>query len=326
MNYRYDVQLMVKAAEMYYTDRLTQEEIARQLKVSRSSVSLILSEALEKGIIEITVKDPQLSNESIAEKYKTLFPVRECHIISTSIKDPDAVIGIVAERTVAVYNKIIENGETVGLAWGRTCYEFVARYKASKVLNETRIVPLIGGSDQSAKYFQLNEMVRQFAEKLSGTPFFIHAPAVTASKEDRNMFMTSSVMQPILEKWKNMDVIITGIGAPPGNHQTSDENKRYWPGKRPLGEETIAGNLQKENAVGDICAQYFDINGRFIGGLSENIIGISDDNLRNTRTVIGVAVGPEKALSVVGALRTGVIDVFVCDEPTALRVLAVMEH
>lgn len=321
MNYRYDVQLMVKAAEMYYTERLTQEEIARQLKVSRSSVSLILSEALEKGIIEIRVKDPQLSNESVAEKFKTLFPVRECHIISTSIKDPDAVIGIVAERAVAVYNKIIENGQTVGLAWGRTCYEFVARYKASKVLNETRIVPLIGGSDQSAKYFQLNEMVRQFAEKLNGTPFFIHAPAVTASTEDRNMFMTSSVMLPILEKWKSMDVIITGIGAPPGNN---DENERFWPGKRPLGEETIAGNLQKENAVGDICAQYFDIDGRFIGGLSENIIGISDGDLRNTRTVIGVAVGPEKALSVVGALRTGVIDILISDELTALRVLSVL--
>lgn len=322
MNYKYDVQLMVKVAQMYYTDKCKQEEIAHQLKISRSSVSLILSEALEKGIVEFKVRDPLLNNDTIANKFEELFPIQKCYIIATSIKEADTIRGIVAERAVKILNEIIVDGQNVGLAWGRTCYEFIARYNSSKQFSGVSVFPLIGGSNQTARHFQVNEMVRQLAEKMGGTPFFIHAPAI-ASIVDREMLMNSSVMQAILGKWRNMDIVVTGIGAPPMTPDFPYGKTGFLPSARPLGEEAFVDNLQRQNAVGDICAQYFDISGQFIKGLSENIIGASQKDLKNAKTVIGLAVGTDKAFSVIGALRTGVINIFVCDEHTALEVLKI---
>ena len=42
MGFKYDVELMVNVAKMYYIEGLKQDEIAHQVKVSRSSISLIL--------------------------------------------------------------------------------------------------------------------------------------------------------------------------------------------------------------------------------------------------------------------------------------------
>lgn len=321
MNYKYDVQLMVKVARMYYMDRLKQEEISRKLDVSRSLVSMILSEALEKGIVEIRIRDPFMNNEDIAKKFEQIFHLKKCYIISTSLKQSDTVRGIVAQRAVSVFNDIVKDGDTVGLAWGRTCYDFVSLLEKTAKVSGVSIVPLIGGSDQTAKHFQINEMVRVFAAKVDGTPIFIHAPAMTVTREDKKLFMTSSVMAPVLEKWQNLDVIVTGIGAPPGTLEARDGKPSFWHSARPLGEEAFVDNLVKQNAVGDICAQYFNIDGQFINDVSDNTIGVSQIDLKNAKTVIGFAGGVEKAASIIGALRTKVIDVFVFNEQTALEVL-----
>jgi DNA-binding transcriptional regulator LsrR (DeoR family) len=53
----------------------------------------------------------------------------------------------------------------------------------------------------------------------------------------------------------------------------------------------------------------------------ERIIGASLDQLRSIDCVVAVAGGLNKATSVLGALRTGVIDVLVTDDIAARRVL-----
>ncbi len=322
MDYKYDVQLMVKASRMYYMDRLKQDDIAKKLDISRSLVSMILSEALEKGIVEIRIRDPFMNNENIAKQFEDIFPLKKCYIISTSLKQSDTVRGIVAQRAVSVFNDIVQDGDFVGLAWGRTCYDFISSFESTEKPSGVSVVPLIGGSDQIAKYFQINEMVRLFAAKINGTPVFIHAPALTASRQDRDLLMASSVMETVLEKWQNLDVIVTGIGAPPGTLEARDGKPSFWHSARPKGEEVFVENLVKENAVGDICAQYFNIDGEFISGVSDSIIGVSQEGLRNAKTVIGFAGGAEKAVSIIGALRTRVIDIFVCNEQTAIEVLS----
>ena len=47
MSTKFDVSLMVKVAQMYYNDGMKQEEIAGSLSISRSLISMILTEAKE---------------------------------------------------------------------------------------------------------------------------------------------------------------------------------------------------------------------------------------------------------------------------------------
>ena len=51
--------LLVHVAQLYYQQNLNQSEISKIVVLSRPTVSRMLEEALEVGIVEIIVKDPK---------------------------------------------------------------------------------------------------------------------------------------------------------------------------------------------------------------------------------------------------------------------------
>ncbi len=318
MNTKFDISLMVKVAQMYYNDGMKQEEIAGHLSISRSLISLILTEAKEVGIVEINVRNPLTNNDDLSQKYKELFQLSDCVIIPTAVQDAGTLRRLIAQRAVEVFNSEAVSSNSIGIAWGRTCYQFVNSYKAEKELKDITIVSMIGGSNQTAEYFQVNEMARKLAEKMNGLAYFIHAPALTASIEEKELYMQSSSMQTIVEKWNDLDIVICGIGTLPGVNES--EREKY------IGEYEIYKQLQRDQAVGDICARYFNIKGEFIkDDYYDRVIGVPVEGLQKAKKIICIASGLEKTQAILGALHTKVIDTFICDEQTAKAVLKNIE-
>jgi DNA-binding transcriptional regulator LsrR (DeoR family) len=319
MNTKFDISLMVKVAQMYYTEGMKQEEIAGHLSISRSLISMILTEAKEAGIVEIKIRNPLVNNDELSNTFKTLFGLMDCVIIPTAVQDSGTLRRLIAQRAVEVFNSEASNASMVGLAWGRTCYQFVDSYKADREWKDIGIVPLIGGSNQTAGYFQVNEMVRQLAEKMSGQPNFIYAPALTESVEEKELYLQSSSMQGIIEKWSALDIIVSGVGTLPDIN--GSERETY------IGEYEIYKQLEESHAVGDICARYFTVKGEFIRDDYYNrVIGIPIESMQKARKTICFACGQEKVQSILGALRTKMISIFICDEQTAKAVLKYMEQ
>lgn len=316
MNTKFDISLMVKVAQMYYNDGMKQEEIAGSLSISRSLISMILTEAKEAGIIEINVRNPLVNNEELSNHFKQLFGLKECVIIPTAVQDTGTLRKLVVQRAVEVFNSEVTSG-TVGLAWGRTCYQFVDAYKADSEKKGFSVVSLIGGSNQTADYFQLNEMVRLFAEKLNGTAHFIHAPALTASNEEKELYINSSSMKIVKEKWEKLDAVICSVGTLPS---INDKDRETYTGEYEI------FSRDKNPAVGDMCARYFNIKGEFVKDEHyDRVISIPIENLKKAKKIICMASGSEKTNSILGALRTGIIGVFICDEQTAKGVLKCIE-
>jgi deoxyribonucleoside regulator len=313
MNSRYDISLMVKVADMYYNSGLKQEEIAKELHISRSSISMILTEAKEHGIVEINIRNPLLNNDELSQQFELTFNVKKCYIIPTKIQDSDILTKLAGERMAQVFSEEVEDYNTVGIAWGRTLYECMSSYKPVKKLTGVNIVPLVGATDRVQRRYQLNEMVRIFASKVDGTPTFIYAPAIPALKKDKDLYMKSSLMQELLQKWRSIDIALIGVGSPP---RSSGQN---------LAEEKNGLNIAEAGIpIGDILARHFDKDGCFIKDeFSERVIGISPEDLSNAKKVICAASGMEKSVSILGALKTDIIDIFISDEQTAKEVLRV---
>lgn len=311
---KYDMELMVKVAQMYYVENMKQEKIAKQLQISRSLISMILTEAREVGIVEINVRNPLSNNSELAKEIKSLFDLKDCIIVPTAVQDVGTLRKLVAQRAVSVFNKEVGENDIVGMAWGRVIHQFISYYKPEKALKDIKLVPLIGGSDQRASYFQINEMIRVLAEKIDGHPYFIHAPAVTQSVEEREFFMNSSSMQAILELWNNLDIILCGIGTLPNANKVDRETY--------TGEYDLYKQLEKKKAVGDIIARHMNINGEFISHeYSDRIIGVPLEMMKKTKKVISMTTGMEKTYTALGALNTKIIDIFISDEHTAKGIL-----
>lgn len=319
MSSRYSMDLMVNVAHMYYTQGLKQEEIAKRVSVSRSSISLILSEAKEWGVVDIRIRDPRENNVSMAREFESRFGLKQCIVLPTKVREPDYLMHMVAQRAVSVFNEVIRTSDTVGIAWGRTCYEFM--HQCTECLAESgqvKVVPLVGSSNRSIKVYQMNEVVRQFADKVRGKAHFIHAPVFPPDMKDFLLYWDSASMNVIKSLWDRMDIAIVSIGAPPAQYADSVAEI--------IENGTTEAEAIRERAVGDICARFFDMEGNFIeDDIFKSTIAVPVESLRKAKTCICVVTGEQKTTSIIGGLRTKLIDILVTDEGTAGRVLATLD-
>lgn len=318
MGTRYDVHIMVQVAQMYYMDGLTQEKIANELGISRSAISMILTEARDFGIVDIKIKNPETNNDEISQKMLEKFKLKKCFVIPVNAKLQRMLTRIVATQGGAIVEKEIENHSSLGFAWGTTCYECMSVFRNSENVYDVQVVPLIGGTNRIASEYQLNEMVRMMAEKLQGLPLFMYAPALADTIEEKEMYMKSAFMQPVIEKWKTLDVALISVGAPP----------EYYNSKMQFDPSEVKQEFESDptRTVGDICARRFNMRGEFLDNeYNQRIIGISENDLRSVNKVICVAAGDHKVLSILGALRANIIDTLVTDENTASRILGIAD-
>jgi len=317
MKARYDIHLMVQVSKMYYIDGFTQEKISKQLGISRSAISMILSEAREFGIVQISIKDPKNNVEEVSAAFIERFGLKGCLVIPTGIDSQRLITKVVASQGAYFAEKVLKSHSTVGIAWGSTCYEFMMSFGNDSKLNDINVVPMIGGTSRISSEYQLNEMVRMFAEKLQGSPSFIYAPAIAESISDKELYMQSMSMKSIVDKWNMMDAAIVSAGAPPefySNKMIDDPEQM-----KPVYE------TNEDKVVGDICARRFNIQGKFLqNDYSARIMGISEEDLRRIEKVICIAAGRQKILSIIGAMRTKVIDYLVTDESTGRSVLSLL--
>jgi DNA-binding transcriptional regulator LsrR (DeoR family) len=115
-------------------------------------------------------------------------------------------------------------------------------------------------------------------------------------------------------QWTKLALAVVGIGGTPEGH----------PGYRTvvdrLGEDSRE-DLRQLGAVGDLSGHFYRADGTFLADWSERVLAIPVDALRRLNGVFAVAAGRGKARPILGALRTGVIDVLVTDRPTAEAVM-----
>lgn len=315
---KYDFETMVQVAKLYYNNNMNQQDIARKFGWSRSMVSMILSEAKESGIIEIKIHDPMNNDEALSSVLKEKFGLKDCIVVPTSATSRPLLTKIVAGQAAILSVKHMLSHSSVGIAWGTTCYEFMAGFIGNERLVDINVIPLIGGSNRAGSEFQLNEMVRVFAEKVHGVPSFIYAPALAESMDDKMLYMNSMYMKDLYTKWHNLDLAIIGVGPPP-EYYAGQTNVDPFEMKK-VYEDSI------NRPVGDIVARRITFSGKFINSdYDSRIIGIEEDQLRNAKNVICVACGRHKVLSIIAALRTNTIDSFVTDLSTAELLLELLD-
>ena len=69
--------LLVHVAQLYYQQNLNQSEISKIVGLSRPTVSRMLEEAREVGIVEIIVHDPIRKNHDLSARLRDQLGLRE---------------------------------------------------------------------------------------------------------------------------------------------------------------------------------------------------------------------------------------------------------
>ncbi|QSQ09588.1 Deoxyribonucleoside regulator [Koleobacter methoxysyntrophicus] len=303
-----DERLMVKIANMYYNENLTQQNISDRLGISRPVVSRLLQRAREENIVEIKIN----SFYSFADKEKLLekmYNLEEVIIVPYQNEGAVNLKEILGEAAADYLERIIKDGDIVGVSWGTTLYEIPRHLTNKRVLPNTTFVPLVGGIGQTKYEVHSNQIVIQLAEKFGCKCILLHAPAIVDSIEIKEIIISDMNAKNVLELARKSDIALVGVGAP---ISTSNILKSGYIGEREL------KNLKQSGAIGDICTFFFNEKGELCDvEINNRVVGITLDDLRKIPRVIGIAGGKQKAMSILGALRGSYLDVLVTDERTA---------
>lgn len=314
-----DMDLLYRVAHDYYINKKLQREIANELNVSRVQVSKYLSKAEKVGIVRIEVVRPQVDSTSLQDlkaRMMERFELKDV-LISPSYGNlksvQDTLHNIAREYIFSVFNDTPMN---VGLGWGSTIYNF-ATSQMNEARTAWRILPLTGGSTLiSSKYFNINHIAQNFAEKVGASVQLVYLPLMVDSSNGE-MMRESDEYKRISSMWSNLDLIICSVGY------SIPRSPLFQQGL--IGEEYIE-KLQSRNVVGDILTHYFDEDGVMINlGVEKSMINITVEQIASAKTKLIIAYGKDKIKSILGGMRSGLIDVLVTDANTAESVLRLSE-
>lgn len=303
-----DLDLIVRAAWLYYGDSLTQAEVARRLFVSRQTVGRLLEAARQHGIVRTEIDMRFLGALKLATRLRTKLGLQDAVVVPG---ESQGAVGRVNERVAAALaayaRRYLHPGAVLALGWGDT----VARalwMLPSESLDGVTLATATGGIRAINESLATN---KAFVRHLRAVP----APLLVSSKESAEIFMAESAVHEILMLAASASVTVTGIGS--ADPATSSSVRSGI-----VSAEDVASYAAR-GAVGDMLGEWYDIEGRPMAGeLSERRIGLSLNQIRSMPNVVGAAGGVHKVDAIRGAAAGRLIKVLITDEPTAEALLS----
>lgn len=313
-----DFALLSQVAHMYYNLDMQQPEIAKKMFFSRSKVSRMLTRARELGIVEIKVKRVFERVINIEQKLKSMFGIKEAIVVATFDDNNDETIDAVTDFAALYVSSKLKGDRIVGISRGNTIIKVVNKIKKVNECN-LNVVQLMGSTTQSDSSTESRELANTLSKIYSGTSHYLNTPLYVDNLYVKEALLQDRTVQNTFNLMKRCNIILTGIGG----FDVSITNPNWFGYLK----EHHLEELKVKSAVGSICGQFFDIDGKPVPcEWNEKCIVMPFEYLYNNNLKIGVAAGKNKPKPILGALRGHLIDVIITDVETALSVVGLQEE
>jgi DNA-binding transcriptional regulator LsrR (DeoR family) len=136
---------LAKATWLYHHQKLTQQQVADELGLSRPTVVRLLRQALEEGIITVSLRLDVLRQMELSTHLADRFGLREVFIVPTSVEHTEAdVLRAVGEMGALYLENNIQPDQVITVTWGKTLLE-VARAVNENPVKGVVIAQTLGG-------------------------------------------------------------------------------------------------------------------------------------------------------------------------------------
>jgi DNA-binding transcriptional regulator LsrR (DeoR family) len=203
-------QIMHKAAWLYYMHGLRQDEVARQLEISRASVALYLRRARESGIVTISTSTALFQHETLARELEDRLQLKSVWIVPEDRRtlDPASEMPVLA---ATVFLDLIEKGDRVGVAWGRTVYH-IADVMPFADLKGVTVIQLCGNLGAPYSY-RPDQCTTEIARRLNAEGINIYAPLVLSSEQLASDLRAEPVIREQLASIADCQLALYSVGG-----------------------------------------------------------------------------------------------------------------
>lgn len=299
--------LLVKVAQLYYEQGMSQEAIAKDINLSRPYVSRLLTEAKEMGIVQFRIIDPLKGESDLERKLRAGTGLEK--VIVAPVTQKTSHLHSVCRKAVDYLEEVVENGDVIGFSWGNTIHSVTGLLSQGQRLTDVVAAQLCGGISNLEHNIYCFEIARNFARAWDAKPYVLTCPAVVSSSRLKEAFLSDYDINRVMSYGYDSNIALLALGT--FGLQSAVYRAGY------LNEKEIAA-LTEKGAVGDICTHVINAEGKICDPeLDARTMAVPLDIIRKKKTRIGVACGQSRVECICAAIRAEIINVLIIDEETA---------
>lgn len=308
--------LLSEIAQRYFIDGETQDAIGRAMGLNRMKVNRLLKQAQDSGLVEIRIRLPNSRIQSLEQRMVAQFGLQRV-LLAPDAPGPARQRSLVAMAASEYLEANLQPGSIVAVGMGRNIAA-VADTQVRRMIDTARFVCATGGAAEAGATGNADHICRRLAERFGGTAETLYAPAFVPDPEVRAAFLANPTVQKTFALAMQSDFALVGVGD---LGEDSHMARMGWFDAAELAEARMSG------IVGDLMGyDFFSGSGQPMNDrLGGRVIGLSIDQLRRIPCVIAVASERSKVPAIIGALRTGSIDVLATSVSICHDVLAATE-
>lgn len=302
-----DELMLVRAAELYYEDNKTQDEIGALLRLTRWKVGRLLAQAREDGIVRIEIVHPRARRTSLERQLVARFGLADAVVVPET--DDLLAVPAAAADYLAALRPV---PRTLGVSWGRTI-DAVATALPDGWADGVNVVQVNGGLSLNRRGRDAAATAVTIAQKAGGVATTLPIPAILERQQTRAIIEADRSVSAVLKLADAASAFLYSAGVADSDSVLVDSGY--------LSADDVA-RLVRKGAVGDVLGRYIDGYGTIVDvGLDERTVGLGLDRLRSASTAIAVISGEAKHGVAHAVVSSGLCTIFVTDETTALAVL-----
>jgi len=300
-----------KISHLYYKEGLKQTFIAEKFNISAPTVSRLIQEALDRGIVEIIIRYPSSTVPNLEEKLVEQLHLKDAYVLEKQNRNYENLVADVSQKAALVLEDYLKDGMKLGISLGMAVAATAKAFNPKKRMR-CPVARLQGANENELQ--EGTDLAQIFSTRLGGEFSNIPSPWIMKKKEARDMILKEPTVDIAMEIAEKSDIALVGIGTMEPSVSTMVRN-------RLLTERELI-LLRKSGVVGEICGKHYDANGNLVDvDINDRTVSIDIRHLRRIDPVIGVAASVHKAEAILGAIQGNFIDVLVTDASAAQKIL-----
>lgn len=306
-----DTSLRLRAAWLYHAYGMTQNEVADQLGVGRSTVIKLLDEARQRGEVRFSIEAGESELVDLAIRLERALGLDEAIVVPSagSVEQAARAVGLALGKFLS---EKIGDGMTIGVGWGRTLTASLVSFHPPKHTG-VRVMSLLGGAVET-EFANPFEYSWRLATALNAACFLFPAPLVVDSAETKRRLMEDCGMNRLQAIGKSLDMAVVSAGDI-SEHSGSLARHFITPSEH--------AELLALGCVADVMCNFIDAQGQLVGHpLNERSMSVGLDALRNARHVVLASGGTQRAEAILAVIRSIGCGTLITDENAARRILS----
>ncbi|KRM30411.1 transcriptional regulator, DeoR family [Agrilactobacillus composti DSM 18527 = JCM 14202] len=305
------IRQILDISRYYYIDGLSQLEISKKMALSRPTVSRLLQQAKETGIVEIKINDPFQDINSLKEQLKKKYGLKEVIIALQTSNDLETIYDALGEEAARYLDKIVKNNDIIGISWGLTM-KAIANHLTESQKDNVKIVQLKGSVANSQENNYSIDITSSFNKAFHTQSQILPLPVIFDNAKTKELVTKDHFIQSVIQEGYSANIALFTVGT------TRPSAMLFRLGY--LDQQHI-DDLRKKS-VGDVLSRFITSTGEIADPeLDKRTVGLPLDKLHEKPYSILTAGGESKLHSIHAALLGGYANVLITDQNVAQKLL-----